>query len=319
MQIAFDNNRRLWRNVFYFDYKGIHFKLIQSNSRECRDVLLTIISDTNHAQWESEKRKAYETGTEFLAALSWENNAVIKVGESTGGCGVPDGFTLRRAKSCGKDFPRIPRFGSRRSYDICKIPEVQNQEQRDALALFREACASNNNYLAFLFLWHILKIGNKHPDRWVDNAYQNKRDRLRLSRGDTERLKKLVPEGESIEKYFREACRNAIAHISDRDPGKVKIKLDALEDNERITRSLWIVKEFARLYIMDKLELQKRMYLVRKHGKSFPVYISEEHMYNQPCSIAYQKPSRCQIRQASRRRRQKGGFIFEPAKTMVVR
>ena len=43
MHIGFDNSARFWKNVFYFEYKGVRFKLIQNNNREWCNVLLTIV------------------------------------------------------------------------------------------------------------------------------------------------------------------------------------------------------------------------------------------------------------------------------------
>lgn len=291
MHIGFDNNKRLWRNVFYLEYKGIRFKLIQSSSRKWRHTLLTIVSDANHSELKRARQQAYDAASEFLAALSWQNNAIIMLGEA-GGRGVGSSFLLRKAQVSIRSFPRIPYTGTHTNYDITKIPHIENQKQQEALVLFREACACNNNYLALLFFWQVILVGNRDPDKWIDDAYRNKRTKLRLSSGDLHRLKELVPRAESIGKYFRESCRNAIAHIPDRHTGKVKVKLDTVEDNQRITTSMWILKEFARLYVIDALGVQKCMYLVRKHAKASPVYMTEESVRNTPCNIAYRRPSR---------------------------
>jgi len=42
MHIGFDNSARLWKNVIYFEYKGVRYKLIQNNNRMYCDVLLTV-------------------------------------------------------------------------------------------------------------------------------------------------------------------------------------------------------------------------------------------------------------------------------------
>ena len=78
MHIGFDNSSRLWKKVFYFEYKGIRFKLIQNNPRKWCDVLLTIIPSHNN---EEAKNEAYLKASEFLSALSWENNSLVKVQE----------------------------------------------------------------------------------------------------------------------------------------------------------------------------------------------------------------------------------------------
>ena len=90
MHIGFDNTSRLCRDVYYFEYKGIRFKLIQNNIRKYCDVLLTIIPGRNNQEAQN---IAYITAAEFLSALSWENNSLVKV-HHEGGIGS------RRAESC---------------------------------------------------------------------------------------------------------------------------------------------------------------------------------------------------------------------------
>lgn len=66
MHIGFDNNSRLWKDVYYFEYKGVRYKLIQNKIKWC-DVLLTIIPNHN------DKRAidyAYTNASEFLSALT---------------------------------------------------------------------------------------------------------------------------------------------------------------------------------------------------------------------------------------------------------
>ncbi len=75
MHIGFDNNNRLYKNIYYFEYKGIRFKLIQNNIRKWCDVLLTIIPGHNNSKAEN---KAYILASEFLSALSWSNNSLVK-------------------------------------------------------------------------------------------------------------------------------------------------------------------------------------------------------------------------------------------------
>jgi len=65
MNIGFDNPSRLRRNVYYFSYNGVRFKLIQGHPH-LRDVLLTIVpvGDDKVAQ------SAYAAAGDFLSALS---------------------------------------------------------------------------------------------------------------------------------------------------------------------------------------------------------------------------------------------------------
>ncbi|GAI13342.1 unnamed protein product, partial [marine sediment metagenome] len=147
MHIGFDNSRRLWKDVYYFEYRGIRYKLIQNNIKKWCDVLLTILPDSNDRKAQDD---LYINASEFLSALSWENNSLVKV-HNLGGAGIPDNFKLRNAKCRCYSFPRVPFSGHIVGYDISCIPEIETEEQRDALVLFREASSSNNDYLAFLF------------------------------------------------------------------------------------------------------------------------------------------------------------------------
>jgi hypothetical protein len=255
--------------------------------------LLTIIPEKNN---EEAKNKAYAIASEFLSALSWENNSRVTI-HPPGGARVRENYQLKQAKSCIFDLPRIPTGGCLAvGYDVCRIPAIETEEQRNALILFREAYSSNNEYLSFLFFWQILEIGRNDPIGWVDKAYRTNRDKMRLSEEDITRLPLTK---KNLGYYFHDDCRNAIAHIFKRPIEKVRLKLDTPADSTRIMHSTWVVKEFARFYIVDKLKLTKRMYLLRKHGKGFPIFIGEEDAKRFRGTPAYKKPPFGQIRKKS--------------------
>jgi len=284
MHIGFDNSSRLWKDVYYFEYRGVRYKLIQNNIRKWCDILLTIIpndKDTKAMDY------AYTSASEFLSALSWENNSEVKV-RNLGGAGIPYNFKLKNAKCRIYSFPQISFSGYKVGYNINRIPEIETEEHKDALILFREASSSNNYYLAFLFFWQVIEIGKNDAVGWINKAYQKKREKIRFSKYDLDRL---PLKGKRIGNYLYDDCRNAIAHIFKRKPGKVKIKIDTPADNTRIIVSTRVIKEFARFYIKDKLQLQKKIWLVRKKGKGFPVFVNEDFIKSNPCVIAYEKPS----------------------------
>lgn len=290
MHIGFDNRSRLCRNVYYFEYKEIRFKLIQSTNRNWRDALLTIIPGRNNVEAEN---RAYITASEFLSSLSWENNSLVKLG-CAGYRGVPESFKLRNAKSSFRTFPRIPFSGYIVGCDICRIPQVENDRQRDALVLFREASSCNNDYLSFLFFWQIMDTGPSHAKEWINKAYKKNRNKIRLPNSHFERLNL---NGKSIGQYFHD-YRVAIVHIFTLNKNKkdLRLKLDSPAENMRIINSTWVIKEFARFYIRDKLKLGKSMYLLRKHGKEFPIYVTEEDAKRFPGTIAYKRLSHNEIR-----------------------
>lgn len=285
MHIGFDNSSRLWKNVYYFEYKGVRYKLIQNKIRKWCDVLLTIIPNYRDNKAID---NAYITASEFLSALSWENHSEVMVSH-LGGFGIPQDFKLRSAKCRVFYFPQVPFGGYSVGYDINCIPEIETEAQRDALILFREALSSNNYYLAFLFFWQVIEIGNNDAIGWINKAYRRNRNKIWLSKDDFSRL---PLKGKSLGNYLYDDCRNAISHIHNRKAGKTKVKLDTPEDNFRISLSTRVIEKFARFYIEDRLKLKKRMYLVRKEGKGFPIYVNENYMKKHPsCKFAYKRPS----------------------------
>ena len=145
-------------------------------------------------------------------------------------------------------FPEVPFSGYSVGYDICRIPKIETEEQKNALILFREASSSNNAYLSFLFFWQILEIGRNDPIGWVNKTFRRNRKKIRVG---NETLKRLQLNGKKIGNYFYDDCRNATAHIFRRKKGG-KIKLDTPDENVRIKISTEIIKEFARLYIKKR-------------------------------------------------------------------
>lgn len=252
MHIGFDNSAKLWKNVFYFEYKGIRYKLIQNNSNKYCDVLLTVIPDENNIKLIN---NAYLIASEFISALSWELNSTAKV-KYLGGIGRPINLNLRRAKCCSFSFHEIAFCGESANNDILSIPEIENNEQRDALILFRETKSTNNDYLSFLFFWQILEINHNDPITWINKVYRKNRNKLRIS---IDSINVLPLNDRKLGNYFYDDFRNAISHIFKRPKGKKRIKIDTSNDNDLISRGRGIIEEFARFYIENELKLQKKL------------------------------------------------------------
>lgn len=284
MHIGFDNSARFWKNVFYFEYKGVRFKLIQNNNREWCNVLLTIVKDSSNIELEN---KTYLTASEFLSALSWEISSLVKVWYmGKWGIGITEDSRLKQSKCRIYQFTKIPFFKHPAHCCISRIAEIDNEKQRDALILFREALSTNNDYLSFLFFWQIMEIGENDPIGWINKVYYNvNHGKIRIQKYDYDRIQN---SGQKLGNYFKDDCRDAIAHIHKRKVGKTKVKIDNLNDNFRIMISTRVIKEFARFYIKDKLKVQKHMYLVRKKEKSFPMYVQEKHLIKHSYKKAYE-------------------------------
>ena len=135
MHIGFDISTKFWNNIFNFEYKSIRYKLIQINNKKYHDVLLTITPDEND---QKAIDNVYKIASEYVCALSCEQDAFAKV-KYLDGRGRNSPFNLRRAKCSIFGFHEIPFRRYIGKYDITRLPEVENEQQRGALILFREA------------------------------------------------------------------------------------------------------------------------------------------------------------------------------------
>ena len=284
MHIGFDNSARLSRNTYYLEYKGVQFKLLQHrNAKRYSDILLTKVDDHGSSNAEN----AYAVASEFLSALSWEDKSRISMWYS-GGPSFRDEWSLRRARRTMYSWPRTPYMGGTAGHNLVSIPHIETPEQRTALILFREANASNSDYLAFHFYWQILDIGREEGREkaidWVTKTHKTHRQQIEFwSRGY---LRQLNVSGKEMGKYLWDDCRCAIAHIR-RTQGRRQLKLDSAEDSYRISLSTGVVKAFAKFYIENDLKLCAKMWCVKEYGKGFPVFVSEGDLKKGSYSIAY--------------------------------
>ena len=236
MEICFDNDRRLRRKHYLFEYRGIRFKLFQDRPRKWADHLLTILPEYDMVA----REQAFAVASEFLSALSWENRARIAVWECGGGSWHKE-WPLSKAMPRTYTFPKIPFGGNIVGYDIAVIPKVETVEQRIALTLFRETGASNNDYLSFLFYWQVMETGGSNAEGFVNKTYRRQPRQLGLASRDISRS---PLRGRPLGEYLRDECRDAIAHIR-RKPGKRKLELDRTEERYRVSTSTRVAKAFA--------------------------------------------------------------------------
>ncbi len=267
MEISFDNDHRLKRKNYLFEYKGIRFKLIQDTPRKWADHLITILSEGD----ESKREEVFSIASEFISALGWQNRARVAIWE-IGGRNWHKEWSLSRASSSIRTFPKIPFGGSITNCGIDIIPKIETEEQRIALTLYREARASNNNYLSFLFFWQILETGGTNAEGYVNKIYKKRPKKIRLVTKD---IAKLSLQNCQLGEYFRDECRDAIAHIR-RKPGKKKLLLDNTKERHKISTDTHIIRNIAEYYIENHLKLNKQLYLKRKGNNGFPTFVSNE-------------------------------------------
>jgi hypothetical protein len=291
MDIALDNARRLRRKTYFFEYKGFRFKLVQDNPRKWSDHLMTILPQGDHVQ----EDRAFMTAAEFASALSWENGGPVAV-HYAGARGWPDELPLTQAMPSIRVFPRIASVGVARGYDLYRIPHIRTQPQRIALSLFREATASNNVYLSFLFFWQVLEVDRRDPVGFINKTLKLQRARLSFTREDFDSL---PLGGRTLGLYLQDDCRHAIAHIK-RKPGKRVIELDRWEERSRVTRSTRVVEAFARFYIDQVLGLSEVLYLTRRSNRNFPAFADLTAPENSGFRLAYYPPPQLHLHRAAR-------------------
>ena len=225
---------------------------------------------------------AFARAAEFLSALAWQNHSMVAFWQS-GAHSWPGELSLDEAKPFMSAPPRIPSGGIVLGYDLTRIPHVETDEQRIALALFREAHASNNDYLSFLFYWQVLEVKGQKPEDVVDRAWRKDRTHVRLLKSDIDNLPLA---GQRLGHYLLDDCRHAIAHIR-RKSGKKTLDLDKPAERIRLTYSVRVIKAFAEHYIRDVLGLTEHLYLVRRRRGDFPTFVDSQTMRSGQFKQAY--------------------------------
>jgi len=267
LQICFDSSRRLAKKRYYFEYRGVRFKLVQNNPRKWADHLLTIISENDRLAHD----RAFSTAAEFLSAVAWENGSQVVVWEA-GGRGWPKKYSLKEAEPNIFTFPRLASGPNITSCDLSRISHIETEGQRVALALFREANASNNDYLSFLFFWQVLETGGGDPVGFINKAYRRQPSRLRIGASD---IAQLPLNGRTLGNYLLDDCRHAIAHIR-RRPGKSNLDVDKPSERRRLALSARVIKAFAEYYIRESLGLRNSLFLAYRKRGEIPLYIDRQ-------------------------------------------
>jgi Methylamine utilization protein MauJ len=283
MERGFDNSCRLARKTYLFQYRDTIFKLVQDNPRKWADHLLTIVSAHNSI----EADRAFAAACEFVSALGWEHHSQVAVWE-TGGRGWHDTNPLRPAKPSIFTFPRVAFGGNTVNCDLHRLPHVQTEEQRIALALYREAGAANTPYLKFFFYWQVMEVGRgTDAVGFVNRAWSRDRRHLRLQQSPVDAL---PLQGRSLGNYLLDDCRNAIAHIK-RKPGRTGLNLDVRDERGRLAKSTWVVQAFAQHYIRTRLALTEYVYLMRPRARGVPRFVDIHTLRTGRFRRAYASPN----------------------------
>lgn len=278
MNIAFDNTVRLDRRTYLFEYKGFRFKLVQGDPARHHDHLLAILPRGESA----ERNSTFAAAAEFVSALAWHSGAAMTVWDN-GGRGWSDHRPLRSAKPTVYDFPRVPNRGYTIGGTLISIPNVQTNEQRIALSLFREARASNSRYLSFLFFWQSMEVLGTKPHAFIKDVMKNHRDQVLL---DDSWFDRLPLSGRALGEYLEDDCRHAVAHIR-RRPGKKRLDLDSWDEHLRFAISVGVVRALSEAYIKHRLGMTESLTLVRPWSGGFPRFVDKATSARGRYTVAY--------------------------------
>lgn len=266
LQVSFSNSARLSGNTHYFRYLGHDFKLVQSRSKYHADTLLSIIKDDKASE-----RAAFVAAAQFFSALCWKTQGRVEfnLGPSSTSR-VPR--SLQDARVTMIDFQKIAPGSETAGNFISVLPDIQTPAQREALALYREANASNNIYLRFLFFFQVLTIGaSKAPLNTKDqiaNVLAHPRWQLR----DPHKVIDRLPlKGQTLAEYLYDDCRNAIGHV--KRGGKKEIDFDDPEHRFRIAESTTVAKQLAAAHIEWNLGLTGELYLKQLPTSPIPEFL----------------------------------------------
>lgn len=192
-----------------------------------------------------------------------------------GGRSIDRNSRLSTIRPCFRTFPEIPFRGNFVNNSPSIIPAIENDQQRVALALFREARASNNDYLTFLFFWHVLEVGGEIGESVVDRILAS--GRCRLVRDD---LAKLSPGNRTVGEHLREDIRNAVAHIR-RHRGRRALDFYSLAQRNEMKYAARVTHRIAESFMETELGIgQRRLYLLRRGRNGFPTYSDLQNMDN---------------------------------------
>lgn len=182
----------------------------------------------------------------FCSALAWSEGSGLSVVAWCGG-NLPRPLGVRRGRV-------VTNF-----LDTEHLPIAGTDEERAAIALYREGVSLDNPFYSFLSLYKVISIllpKGKRRGVWIGDA---------LSRLDDNRAKErcdaIRNSGADVGLYLFEECRNAIAH-AERDPF---VNPDEVDDHFRLSQDIPLVRNLAELAIEENSTLQRSHTLWREH------------------------------------------------------
>ncbi len=222
------------------EYEGKEFVLFPQSEEESAGV--AIRSD----KYGLEGNEARKQIMSFCSALSWAEGGGIEI-VSWGGGNVPRPIRVRRGRSV-VDFLQVDH-----------LPHVETDEDRAALALYREGLSLENPFYSFLSLFKAISVvlpSGPERAKWIESALDELDDHRAKERRD-----ELLKDDVDIGQYIWDEGRNAIAH-AERKPF---VNPDEVEDHLRLQQDIPLLRNLAELAIEERTGIRRSHTIWREH------------------------------------------------------
>ena len=182
----------------------------------------------------------------FCSALCWAEGGGIEIVTWSGGS-----LPYRVGK---------PKWGSVTHFlEAEHLPRVNSDEDKAALAFFREGLSLNNPFYAFLSLFKSISVvvpDGKQRAEWIDAAIAGLDDHRAKERRD-----QLIADGQNVGQYIWKEGRNAIAHAE-----KIPyVNPDDTDDHFRLYQDIPLLKNLAELSIEQLRGIRRSHTIWKEH------------------------------------------------------
>jgi Methylamine utilization protein MauJ len=195
-------------------------------------TLTTLVPADTHDEW----RTAHELAQRFLSALAFHFNTRVESKATSGGSSEPELLHPHGAIDARDTYGvQIVTAPSRVRLDA-------DARLRVALAVYREAISAGSPFYAFLQFWNVLEAAfdgdGARRDAFLRRVAPTLSDRLPIT-GD-------------VATHFRDASRNAVAHVIRTNATSTTIDPDLPEDRERLDLERAWLREVARRAVYER-------------------------------------------------------------------
>lgn len=221
-------------------YEGMDFVLFPQTEQESPGV--AIRADAHGLDPQDARKRIMR----FCSALAWAEGAGLEI-VTWGGGNLPRPIHVSRGRSV-VDFLQADH-----------LPKVDTDEDRAALALYREGISLANPFYSFLSLYKTISVvfpKGKQRAKWIDDTLGNLDDSRAKTRRD-----ELVATGVDVGQYIWDEGRNAIAHAEK----KPYVNPDDVDDHFRLYQDIPLLKNLAELAIEQRTGIRRSHTIWREH------------------------------------------------------